>query len=192
MARKPMLTVGLAAAFAVIASAAQAQTPNTSRQMNRQQTTGAPAQNKTTSKADEKFLTEAVQGDLAEVQMGQLAQQKGSSDSVKQFGATLEKDHGDHAKKVQQIGQQMGMNLPSEPSTKHKADYAKMSKRSGAEFDRMFAQHMVADHKTDISKYQAQAKKTGLVADLAKETVPVLQNHLKIAQSLTTQKQSER
>jgi hypothetical protein len=43
-------------------------------------------------------------------------------------------------------------------------------------------------HKTDISKYQAQAKKTGPVADMAKETMPVLQNHFKIAQSLTAQK----
>jgi hypothetical protein len=38
-----------------------------------------------------------------------------------------------------------------------------VSKLSGAEFDRMFAQHM-ADHQKDISKYQAQAKKVGPVA----------------------------
>lgn len=192
MITKPMFAIGLAAALALAGSFAHAQTPNTSGQMNRQQTTNAPVQNKTTNKADGKFLTEAVQGDFAEVQMGRLAQQKGSSDPVKQFGATLEKDHGDHAKKVQQIAQEMGVNLPSEPTDKQKADFAKVSKLSGAEFDRMFAQHMVVDHKKDISKYQAQAKKAGPVADMAKETVPVLENHLKIAQGLTQQKQSQR
>ncbi len=35
---------------------------------------------------DKKFVVEALQGGTAEVQLGQLAQQKGSSDDVKQFG----------------------------------------------------------------------------------------------------------
>jgi putative membrane protein len=46
--------------------------------------------------ADQTFINDAVQSDLAEVQMGKLAQQKGQSQGVKDFGQMLEQDHSQH------------------------------------------------------------------------------------------------
>src|SRR5439155_20483173 len=46
-------------------------------------------------KASQKFLKEAMEGNLAEVQMGQLAQKNGGSDRVRSFGQMLQKDHSD-------------------------------------------------------------------------------------------------
>ena len=40
-------------------------------------------------KASQSFLTEAIQGNLAEVQMGHLAQKNGSSDAVNNSGRCL-------------------------------------------------------------------------------------------------------
>ena len=40
-------------------------------------------------KATEKFLKEAIEGNLAEVQMGELAQQQGESEAVRSFGKQL-------------------------------------------------------------------------------------------------------
>ncbi|MCK9917788.1 DUF4142 domain-containing protein [Microbacteriaceae bacterium K1510] len=190
MTHKPMLAIGLAAAFALAAPTAFAQmsspqggTARPAAQGN-QGIQGNTAGNKL-SKADERFLSEAMQGDLAEVQMGELAQQKGSNDRVKEFGQTLSKDHGDHSQKLQQLGQQMGMTLPSEPSARQKADHDRLSRLSGAQFDREFARRMVDDHRRDISRYQAEAKRSGPIGDLAKQTVPTLQQHLQMAQELT-------
>src|SRR5215204_4816759 len=45
-------------------------------------------------KTSQKFIKEAIEGNLAEVQIGQLAQQKGQSDGVKSFGQLLATDHG--------------------------------------------------------------------------------------------------
>lgn len=50
--------------------------------------------------ASQKFLKEAIEGNLAEVQMGQLAQKQGTSDGVRSFGQMLEKDHSDANKKA--------------------------------------------------------------------------------------------
>lgn len=187
MSRKPILAIGIAAAFA-LSSAAQAQMspPSTARGATAPTQASPSEAGKATkaSKADQAFLKEGIQGDLTEVKMGELAQQKGQSDSVKIFGETLQKDHGDHLKKLQGMAQQMNAQAPSEPSAKQQADYDKFSKMSGAKFDREFAKHMVTDHKKDIAKYQAEAKKTGPLAELAKETVPTLQKHLKMAQDL--------
>jgi putative membrane protein len=45
-------------------------------------------------KASEKFIKEAIEGNLAEVAVGKLAQEKGQSDGVRAFGAQLVNDHG--------------------------------------------------------------------------------------------------
>jgi putative membrane protein len=58
--------------------------------------------------SEQQFMTEAIQGDLAEVKMGKLAQEKGQSDRVKEFGKMLEQDHSEHLQKAQQLaGQQI-------------------------------------------------------------------------------------
>lgn len=183
MYRKPMLAVGLATAFALAAPAyAQMKSPGGAAGT---QTQAQPDTGGKMNKADERFLTEALQGDLAEVKMGELAEQKGGSDRVKEFGQTLAKDHGDHAKTLQQLGQQVGFTLPSEPSAKQKAEHDRLGKLSGAQFDREFAKLMIDDHRKDIAKYQAEAKKSGPIGTMAKQTIPTLQQHLQMAQELT-------
>jgi hypothetical protein len=42
---------------------------------------------------DKAFLKEAIQGNLAEISMGELAQKNGSSEGVRSFGQTLVQDH---------------------------------------------------------------------------------------------------
>ena len=49
--------------------------------------TGAIAQTKQADKDSQKFIKAAIQGDIAEVDVGTLAQEKGQSDAVKQYGA---------------------------------------------------------------------------------------------------------
>jgi putative membrane protein len=136
-------------------------------------------------KASQKFLKEAIEGNLAEVQMGQLAQKNGSSDAVRSFGQMLQKDHSDANQKATAAAQQLGMTPPSEPNSKQKAMYDRMSKLSGANFDREFAKHMVKDHKQDIRAFEKEAKKNDAAGAFAKEALPTLNKHLETAQSLT-------
>jgi len=79
----------------------------------------------------------------------------------------------------------MGMSPPTEPNSKQKAMYEKMSKLSGDSFDRAFAKEMVADHKKDIKEYEKEAKKNDAAGAYAKETLPTLHKHLETAQSLS-------
>jgi putative membrane protein len=60
-----------------------------------------------------------------------------------------------------------------------------MSKLSGDAFDKQFAKHMVMDHKKDIGEYKADGKKKDPTASYASDTLPTLQKHLEMAQSLT-------
>lgn len=136
-------------------------------------------------KASQKFVKEAIEGNLAEVQMGELAQKNGSSEGVRSFGQMLQKDHADANQKATAAANAVGVTPPTEPNAKQKAEYNRMSKLTGARFDNEFAKMMVADHKKDISDYEKEAKQNDTVGNYAKETLPTLQKHLQTAQSLT-------
>jgi putative membrane protein len=158
-------------------------------------TTPARAANDQTtqaSKVDQTFLTDAIEGDLAEIKMGQLAQQKGQSNEARQFGKMLEQDHSQHLQKAKAAAEQTGTSMPVEPNAKQKEMYGQLSKVSSAQFDKKFAQNMVADHKQDIGKYEEEAKSKGPLAAFAQETLPTLQKHLQTAESLARQKSSQR
>jgi putative membrane protein len=83
--KRSLPTLGLATAIALIGLPAMAQT-------------SVPRDRAATpqklNKADQLFLSKAIQGDLAEVKIGSLAQEKGQSDEVKQFGKMLERSFG--------------------------------------------------------------------------------------------------
>src|SRR5581483_12271012 len=79
------------------------------------------------SGTDQHFIREAIQGNLAEVKVGNLAEEKGASQGVKDFGATLAKDHAAANDKVKQVAQSAGVTPPTEPNAKQKAMYKELS-----------------------------------------------------------------
>src|SRR3954452_5469020 len=144
-------------------------------------------------KASQKFITEAIQGNFAEVSMWQLAQQNGQNQAVKDYGQMLVNDHGAANQKAQQAATSVGVtNPPSGPNAKQKADYDKMAKMNGAAFDKAFAQHMVKDHKKDIAAYQKASKKQDAAGQYAQQTLPTPPKHLDISQSVQKQATAKR
>ncbi len=139
---------------------------------------------KSLSSADKKFATEAAQGGLAEVELGQLATQKGQSDKVKQFGQRMVDDHTNANKQLKSIAEKDNITLPTSITAKDQALKDKLSGLSGADFDRTYIQSMVKDHNKDIAEFQREAS-NGTNADLkgfAAQTVPTLQEHLRMAE----------
>ena len=135
--------------------------------------------------ADQKFIKEAIEGNLAEVQMGQLAQQQGATQSVKDFGQMLVTDHSQANTKANDVANSLKVTPPTEPNAKQKKEYDKMSKLNGAAFDKAFAAHMVADHKKDIAAYKKESSsKNTTVAAYASETLPMLYRDLQEAQAI--------
>jgi len=137
------------------------------------------------AQVDQKFIKEAIEGNLAAVQMGQLAQKNGASQDVKDFGQMLVTDHGQANTKATEVANSLKVTPPTEPNAKQKTFYDKMSKLNGAAFDKAFAKHMATDHTKDIAEYQKETKsKNPTVAAYAGEALPTLQRHLKAAQAL--------
>jgi putative membrane protein len=120
-----------------------------------------------------------------EIAAGKLAQEKGQSKDVKSFGKTLVTDHSAADKKVMALAKAEKIDLPADmPMPSDKMD--KMKAASGAEFDKMFASHMLDDHKKDIAEAKAARDTTtdAKLKALLTSTIPVLEKHREIAQKL--------
>jgi putative membrane protein len=145
----------------------------------------AQARTPDSTETDRTFVKKAIQGDLAEIEIGKLAQQKGASEKVKQFGQRLEADHTANLEKAKPLAGSLGSAPPTAPNANQKAAYDKLSSLSGREFDRTFAKKMLKDHKKDIKEFQRESRRSGPAADFAKRTLPTLEEHLKLAKSLS-------
>ncbi|PYO20251.1 MAG: DUF4142 domain-containing protein [Candidatus Rokuibacteriota bacterium] len=139
--------VGLLIAVPTVASA-QAQP--------RQETTKESKDSKV-ARGDQHFMKEAAEGGMAEVQLGQLASQRASSDSVKQFGKRMADDHQKAADELKQLASQKGVALPTSLDRGHQRLYDRLSKLSGADFDRAYMKEMVKDHDRDVKAFRHEA-----------------------------------
>jgi len=136
--------------------------------------------------ADTHFAKEAAQGGMAEVKLGQLAQEKGSNDAVKSFGKRMVDDHSKAGDKLKEVAAKESITLPTDVSAKDQATYDRLSKLNAAAFDRAYAKGMVADHQTDVAAFQKEANggKNDSLKSFASETLPTLQDHLKEAKEM--------
>jgi putative membrane protein len=130
---------------------------------------------------DESFYEDAWQGNLAEIQQGELAETKGQSQAVKDFGAMMVKDHTDENAKLKTIAARKGVDLPSTAGVKQEGNRAKLELLSGYLFDKSYIKGMVKDHRDDIEAFQTEVQ-SGKDADArgyAQAALPTLEAHLR-------------
>jgi putative membrane protein len=135
---------------------------------------------------EQKFVTDAIRGNIAEVKVGELAQQRGQSKEVREYGEMLSKDHSKSLQKSNDLAKKMGVAAPTEPTAQQQQKYEALSKLSGTEFDTTFLSQMVRDHQEEIAKFSSQAQSGSKpeVSTFAQETLPTLRMHLEHAQSI--------
>jgi putative membrane protein len=138
------------------------------------------------SMGDIHFAKEAAQGGMAEVKLGQLAQDKGLSYSVKNFGKRMVDDHSKAGDKLKDVASQENITLPADIAAKDQATYDRLSKLNGAAFDRAYAKNMVKDHEADIAAFQKETNggKVDSLKSFASNMLPTLQDHLKEAKAM--------
>jgi putative membrane protein len=143
--------------------------------------TGAFAQaDGSASPADKHFVKEALMGGMAEVQLGQLASQKGASDDVKKFGQQMVEDHTKLGDQMKGVASQVGVTPPASVSPADKALMARLQGLSGDQFDKAYIRAMVKDHEKDLKDFQTEAS-TGTaqpVKDAASQGSSVISQHL--------------
>src|SRR5205085_8885052 len=101
------------------------------------------------SSGDRDFMTKAAIGGMEEVELGHLATQKAASNDVKQFGQRMVDDHSKAGNELKSLAAQKNVTLPTALDQAHQGDVDRLTKLSGAAFDREYMGMMVKDHLED-------------------------------------------
>jgi putative membrane protein len=180
------LTAIAALSIVVTATSAVAQTTATRPAGGETAGTSKAAAGAQLAEADRKFVERAATGGIAEVEMGKLAQQKASSDQVKEFGARMVQDHGNANDELKQLAQAKGIAVPAAPTKAQHGDMEKLNKLSGAKFDQQYMAHMVSDHRKTVAEFKkaSESAKDSELKAFAGKTLPTLQEHMAQAESI--------
>src|SRR5262249_3444052 len=109
------------------------------------QSNPTPATSRDTS-VDQTALTKLIESNVAEVELGKIASSKATNPRVKEFAETMVKDHTEALDKLQALS---GAPSNIKPNAKQKLIAERLSKLSGAEFDREYIKAMVTEHQED-------------------------------------------
>ena len=139
---------------------------------------------------DKMFLRKAAEGGMAEIQLGQLAAQKGGSDEVKQFGQKMVDDHTALNNDMKPFCDSMGVKPPTKLSKKDQMEYDKLNGMSGDAFDKEYLSYMSKDHHNDVKDFKAEQMSAGdenLKAAVGKG-LQVVQQHTMMVDQLAKSK----
>jgi putative membrane protein len=130
---------------------------------------------------DASFFKSAAEGGISEVNDGTLAQQKGASQAVKDFGAMMVKDHSAANDKLKAIAAQEDVSLPSSASAMQMATHAKLDMMSGETFDKAYIRGQIKAHQATAALFQKEiaSGQDEKAKQFATSTLPVVQSHLK-------------
>jgi putative membrane protein len=142
---------------------------------------------------DDQVLRKLHHINQEEIQAGQLAQQKGTTRDVKDYGATLVRDHTKGDQDVKTLASKMNVDLEAvKNDARHQQKQQVMQdkmdqlqKMSGKDFDRGFAQMMVNGHREAIEMVKtARADAKPELKSFLERLLPVLQKHEDVANDI--------
>lgn len=139
-----------------------------------------------TSHRDNKFIENAAEANLSQVELGKLGTQKTQNDQVKQLAQNLQTDHQKANDQLQPIAQTAGVKLPDKIDHKHQRELSRLEKLSGAEFDKEFATVALRQHADTLDMFQKEAQKgeNSATKGYAQNLLPSLQQHLDMAKDV--------
>ena len=130
-------------------------------------------------------MNDAAMGGMAEVEMGQLAQEKASNPRVKAFGEMMVRDHSAANNDLKSIAGKKSVTLPDNIG-KHQDHYNDLSKKTGKDFDKAYMKMMESDHKNVVDEFEKCAK-NGTDPDIktfCSQKLPTLRMHLDSAKAI--------
>jgi putative membrane protein len=137
-------------------------------------------------KPSKTWLLEAMSGNATEVAAGTLAQDRGSSQEVKQFGQLMVAHHSKELDELAELARKYGVDPIREPIMPQQWTLLKnLMSYSGQDFDRFYMRSMVLEHRTDIHHYEMGVKEQPKdIASHAEMTLPMLREHLMMAEEI--------
>jgi putative membrane protein len=134
------------------------------------------------------FTQKAAMSDMYEVEAGKIAADKGQSAEVKQFGQQMVDAHSATGAELKTIvtDQKLNVTLPAKLDSDHQAMIDELSKATPADFDKVYVAQQVKGHEAaaKLFKHYAERGDNKPLQDFAAKTLPTIEKHLSMAESL--------
>jgi putative membrane protein len=138
-------------------------------------------ESRTLSQQDRTFIHEAGAGNLAESELGQLAEQKATTPAIKEFGRWMYTDHELVGLKWLEaiLGDEHESFQPTLTAEQTQLKQ-KLEGLSGTQFDQQYVQHMLQDHEKTVPVFEKEAKEghNPAIRAYAQDMTPVIEQHL--------------
>jgi len=137
---------------------------------------------------DKEFVKNVLESNATEVHLGKMAQDKASSDAVKELGKRMVEAHTETSQQLKKAADALNVPVPSEPTRKAKKAEDKLAKLSGADFDRAYAKMAAEEQKQAVKQYERESKngKVAGVKEFASKNLSVEQERQKQAEQLAS------
>ena len=145
-----------------------------------EKTTGSAAS------ADTTYIREALRGNLAEVNLGRIAEDRAENADVKAFGERMVESHNSMNERWATLAKNNGMRweLGLDSETKQTAD--RLGDLDDAEFDQAYMTEMIQRHEQDLAALQriSRSARSSEVRELAGDAQSTVREHLSQAQQV--------
>jgi len=135
----------------------------------------------------ETFVQRAAQDGMAEVALGKLALDKSKNEDVRSFAQKMVTDHTQANNELKDLAKKKNLDVPKDTDQRHEKVIAELKKKSAADFDSAFAQHMATAHDRAVSLFRSASTSSSIDPDLrafATKTLTTLEQHDRLAAQL--------
>ena len=136
---------------------------------------------------DVSAMKQLAQANLNEIAAGKTAAGKAQSADVKSFAQKMVDEHSKMLEEMRSLAKKKDVALPQDANMKDMAQMKLMERKSGAEFDQAFMEHMVKEHEQalkDAQNIASKAKDADFKAAVQKAE-PKIKEHLELAQRIS-------
>lgn len=135
------------------------------------------------SEKDAAFLVDAAEINLQEIKLGELAQEKGTTNEVKELGKMMVKEHTKAWNDLKKLAANKSVALPAGLTEDGQEAWDKLNDKTGADFNKEYCDMMVKGHKDAIDKFEWASSKAedADIRNWASSMLPALNEHLELS-----------
>ena len=140
------------------------------------------------SQLDKDFLKAVNQSNNAERAYVPVVMKNSSNADVKKFGQTMIHDHTQANQDLVKLAASKSVKLPHNVPDEEQAVIDRLAQEKGEKFDAAYKHEMMRDHAADIGDFEREISlgSDPQVKAYAAKYLPVLKQHLQMAQNLKT------
>jgi putative membrane protein len=129
---------------------------------------------------DSKFVVDAGNGGMTEVELSKLAQQKATNAKAKEFADMMVMDHTKANEELKALAKAKNITLPDSLNADSKKTWDDLNGKTGKDFDKAYTTTMVTEHKKTVAMFESASKdlKDAELKAFVDKTLPVLKGHL--------------